>query len=176
VLLKHKPTSVKNSQANAILEHVHEVITTMLCTSEVDMGNTVEPSDIEAFLTDTAWAICSTYYTVLTASPRAAIFGWDMLFGTPFFSDWDRIEYLRQRQTDLSMGRENCSCCDWDYKVGDQVLLREDGILRKSQSQHESDPWTITLVHTNGTIRVQCRIKSEQFNIRRVIPFFNNQT
>ncbi len=44
--IKHKPTSVKNPQANAILEHVHQVITTMLCTTELDMVNTVVTSDI----------------------------------------------------------------------------------------------------------------------------------
>ena len=48
--IKRKPTSVKNPQANAILERVHQVITTMLCTTELDMANTVVPSDIDAFL------------------------------------------------------------------------------------------------------------------------------
>ena len=41
--IKRKLTSVKNPQANAILEQLHQVITTMLCTAELDMANTVEP-------------------------------------------------------------------------------------------------------------------------------------
>jgi hypothetical protein len=72
--IKHKPTSVKNPQVNAILEQVHQVITTMLHTTELDMTNTVETSDIDAFLTDTAWTIHSTYHRVLKASPDSAIF------------------------------------------------------------------------------------------------------
>jgi hypothetical protein len=36
--LKHKPTSIKNPQANAILEHVHQTIMAMLCTAELDMA------------------------------------------------------------------------------------------------------------------------------------------
>ena len=52
--IKHKPTSVKNPQANAILERLHQVITTMLHTAELDMANTVVTSDIYAFLTDSA--------------------------------------------------------------------------------------------------------------------------
>jgi hypothetical protein len=52
--IKCKPTSVKNPQANAILEEVHQAITTMLCTTDFDMANTVVTSDIDAFLTDTA--------------------------------------------------------------------------------------------------------------------------
>eukprot|EP00804_Cyclotella_cryptica_P013671 CCRYP_018768-RA/>CCRYP_018768-RA protein AED:0.48 eAED:0.66 QI:0/0/0/1/0/0/2/0/61 len=39
--------------------------------------------------------------------------------------------------------------------------------------RYESDPWTITSVHTNGTIRVQRRTKSERLNIRRVTPYFD---
>jgi hypothetical protein len=47
--IKHKPTSVKNPQPNAILERVHQVIMMMLCTAELDMANSVAPSDIATF-------------------------------------------------------------------------------------------------------------------------------
>ena len=72
--IKRKPTSVKNPQANAILEQVHQVIMVMLRTAEIDMADSVDTSDIDTFLTNVAWAICSTYHTVLKASPGAAIF------------------------------------------------------------------------------------------------------
>ena len=62
--LKHKPTSVKNPQANAILECVHQTIMGMLHTAEIDMADTVRESDIADFLTNAAWAIHSTYHTV----------------------------------------------------------------------------------------------------------------
>jgi hypothetical protein len=70
-----KPTSVKNPQANDILERIHAVFTNMVCTDKLDMAKLVKTSDIDVFLSDAAWAICSTYYTVLKASPGAAIFG-----------------------------------------------------------------------------------------------------
>ena len=71
-----KPTSVKNPTANAILEQVHQVISSMLRIAEIDMAPSVEPSDIDTFVTNATWAIRSTYHTVLKASPGAAIFGW----------------------------------------------------------------------------------------------------
>ena len=80
-----------------------------------------------------------------------------MLFDIPFLADWKKIGDHRQRQIDLNTEHENRPHCDWDYKVGDKVLLRKDGILRKSESWYESDPWTITSLHANGTIRVQCK-------------------
>ncbi len=70
--IKCKPTMVKNPQANAILERVNQVLGQMLRTSELDMANSVSPDDFEVFLDNAAWAIRSTYHTVLKASPFTA--------------------------------------------------------------------------------------------------------
>jgi len=74
----------------------------MLHTAELDMANTVETSDIDAFLTDAAWTIRSTYHTAVKAS-GAAIFGQDMFFNIPFLADWNKIGDHRQHQADLNM-------------------------------------------------------------------------
>ena len=169
--IKRKPTTVKNPQANAILERVHQVLGQMLRTSELDMADSVSPDDVDVFLDNAAWAIRSTYHTVLKASPGAAIFGRDMLFDIPFVADWYKIGEHRQLLTDRNNERENKRRIDYDYKVGDKVLVIKDGILRKSESKYGKEPWTITTVHTNGTIRVQCGTKSERINIRRVTPY-----
>ena len=104
---------------------------------------------------------CSIHHTILKASPGAAIFGWNMLFDIPFLADWNKIEDYSQSQTDLNTKHENRTRKDWDYKVGDKVLLWKDCILSKSESRYEYDPWTFTSVHTNGTIRVHRGSKSE---------------
>jgi hypothetical protein len=71
---------VQNPQAHAILECVHQVLRQMLPTAEIDMAKSDTPNDVDVFLDNTAWAICSSYHTVLKASPSAAIFRQDMLF------------------------------------------------------------------------------------------------
>ncbi len=85
--ITHKPTMVKNPQANWILECVHQVLGQMLCTAELDMADSVTPDDVDVFQDNAAWAICSTYHTALKASPGAAIFEQDMLFDIPFIAD-----------------------------------------------------------------------------------------
>jgi hypothetical protein len=65
--VKRKLTSIKNPQANAILERIHAVFTNMLCTAKLDMAKSVNASDIDIFLADATWAIHSTHHTVLTA-------------------------------------------------------------------------------------------------------------
>jgi hypothetical protein len=146
----------------------------MLQTFELDMAKLVKASDIDVFLSDTAWAIRSTYHTVLEASPGAAIFGRGMLFDIPFIADWQKIGEHRQELTDLKNARENKGRIDYDYKVGQKVLVQKEGILRKSESIWHRKPWLITSVHTNGTITVQCGNKLEWMNIRRVKPFVEN--
>ena len=171
--LKGKPTTIKNPQANAILERVHQVIGNMLRTAEIDMSETVTAENISEFVCNVAWAIRSTHHTVLKSTPGAAIFGRDMLFDIPFIADWNKIGEYRQAQTDRNTMLENKGRYDHDYVVGEKILIRKDGILRKSESRYEG-PYTITQVHTNGTIRVQRGSCSERLNIRRVTPFFED--
>jgi hypothetical protein len=106
----------------------------MLRTSELNMAESVKASDFNVFLSDTAWAVRSTYHTVLKASPGAAIFGQDMLFYIPFIADWQKIGEHRQRLTDHNNAREKECRIDHDYKVGQKVLVWKEGILRKSES------------------------------------------
>ena len=60
--IKCKPTSIKNPQGNAILEHIHAVFTNMLHTVELNMAKLVNASDIDIFLADAAWDIHSTHH------------------------------------------------------------------------------------------------------------------
>jgi hypothetical protein len=53
------------------------------------------------------------------------------------------------------------------YQVGQKVLVRE--------SRYQKEPWTITPVHTNGTISAQCNNKSERMNIWKLKPFETNE-
>jgi hypothetical protein len=115
----------------------------MMCTSEIDMAESAEPADIDTFIDNAAWAICSTYHTVLKAFPGTSIFGQDMLFDVPFVADWKQIGDYRQHQTDRSNKRENKKRFDYDYKVGDKILILKDGILSKTESKWIKQPLTI---------------------------------
>jgi hypothetical protein len=138
------------------------------------MADSVTSNDVNVFLDNAAWAIHSTYHTVLTASPGAVIFGRDMLFDIPFMADWHKIRERWQILTNRGNQRENAKQIDYGYKVGDKVLVINEGILRKAESAYGKEPWTITTVHTNGTIRIQCGTKTERLSIQRVELFTDN--
>ncbi len=112
----------------------------------------VKASDIDVFLSDTTWAICSTYHTVLKVSPGAAIFGRDILFDIPFIADWHKIGEHRQQLTDLNNAHENKGRIDYDYKIGQKVLVPKEGILVLG-------PWAANL-RTRRQARLGARLSS----------------
>ena len=169
--IKRKPTTVKNPQANSILERIHQVFGTMMRTSELDLADTVTSEMVDDFIVDAAWAIRSTHHTVLQSTPGAAIFGRDMLFDIPYLADWKAIGQRRQELVNRDNAKENARRIDFDYAVGQKVFLRKDGILRKAEDKYLG-PYVITQVHTNGTVRIQRGTMSERLNIRRITSFF----
>ncbi len=101
------------------MDLVHQVLAQVLRTAELDMAESVTPKDANVFLDNVAWAIYSTYHTVLKASPGAAIFRCDMLFDIPFAANWNQIGDYRQHQKHLQTARIHSTQLDYDYKVGD---------------------------------------------------------
>eukprot|EP00957_Ditylum_brightwellii_P009110 688905-Ditylum_brightwellii.AAC.1 len=77
--LKSKPTTVRNSQANAILECVHQVVDNMLHRQELEKRSFTEDDPWGEILALIAWTIHSTYHTTLGTTPGQLIYSRDML-------------------------------------------------------------------------------------------------
>ena len=82
-----------------------------------DMRDVKEENDIDEFIVNVAWAIRSTYHTVLKTTPGAAIFGRDM-FDIPYIADWTDIGRRRQALVDQNNARENKRRIDFYYAMG----------------------------------------------------------
>ena len=107
---------------------------------------------------------------MLGSSSGSAVFGRGMLFDIPYTADWADIGKRRQEQVDKSNMLENKRRLDWDHKVGDKVLIVKKGIIRNIENPN--GPYTITQVHTNGTVRIQRGAISERIHIRKLHPYF----
>ena len=66
--IKRKPTSVKNPQANSMLERIHGVLSNMMRTADLDKADTVTSDVVDDFLTNASWVLHLTYHTVLRRS------------------------------------------------------------------------------------------------------------
>ncbi len=77
---------------------------------------------------------------LLNSSPGAAIFGQDMLFDILFIANGKKTGEHKQLLTDRNTSRENEGRIDYDYIVGQKVLIQKEGILHKTESRHLKDP------------------------------------
>jgi hypothetical protein len=79
------------------------------------------------FLSSDEYAIRSTFHTTLKETPGKLVFGRDMVLPIKFMADWAAIEQQRQKEMARNKRRENSSRINYEYKVGDKVLLKKPG-------------------------------------------------
>jgi hypothetical protein len=164
-------TSIKNPQANAILERIHQVVGSMLKTKDLAnvIFDAVAPwSDI---LASVAYAVRCSYHSTLQATPGQLVFGRDMLLDIDFQPNWAKMWQRKQNIINYNNKRENSRRVSHDYEVGQYAYILRDGIYRKLEGD-KLGPFRITQVFTNGTVRIQRGITNERINIRRLTPHF----
>jgi hypothetical protein len=151
---------------------MHQVPGQMLCTAEIDMADLITPDEVDIFLDNATWAIFSTIIRYLKP-PQVQPF-LDVacsLTSRLWLTGTKLIGECRQSLTNCGDQHENVKHIVYDYKVGDKVLLINEGILYKAEFAYGKEPWTITTVHTNGNIRNQRRTRMERLSIWSVQPF-----
>jgi hypothetical protein len=68
-----------------------------LRTAEIDGREMDETYPLGPFLSSAAYAIRSTFHTILKATPGQLVFGRDMVLPIKFMADWGAIEQQRQK-------------------------------------------------------------------------------
>ena len=178
--IQSAPTTAKNPQANAVLERVHQVLANMLRTFQL-LGYSIDQlkdGDIfDGALANVAFAIRATYHTELKASPAAVVFQREMMFPTLYVANWPNIQARKQAKMLRDNARENKKRQEYDYQVGDWVLIRRggDGDLIPKLARPTQGPYKIIKCFTNGTVRIRRGGYRQRINIRRLIPYHHQQ-
>ena len=171
--LERKSTTNYNPQGNGVVERVHAVMGDILRTFELEKRDLDPDNPWGEFLSSCAFAIRATYHTTLQATPAQLVFGRDMILPISIKADWDRIKQRKQEEINRNNRRENRDRVEHHYSVGDEVLLRKPGKLRKLTAPR-TGPHNITAVYDNGTVEIQQgRAVRERLNIRRLTPFYS---
>ena len=170
--IKPKPTTIKNPQANSVLERIHLVLANMIRAKNIKSMSLDIDDPWGSILSSVAYAVRSTYHTTLGATPAQLVFGRDMIYPIAFVAEWDVIRRNKQRLINKSNERENSTRVDYDYKIGDDVLIVIDEIGRKMDTPTQG-PFPITEVHANGTVVIRRGHELERISIRRLKPFFS---
>ena len=98
------------------------------------------------------------------------MFGRDVILPISIRANWPRSKEKRQLEILRNNARENAGRVPHSYKIGEKVLLRKEGILRKLASPRDG-PFEITRVYDNGTVQINRGAVSERVNIRRLMPY-----
>jgi cleavage and polyadenylation specificity factor subunit 1 len=167
--IKGKPITVRNPQANAIVERIHQVIANMIRTFELEENYLDEEDPWKGVLSATAFAVRSTYHTTLKKTPGQLVFGRDMIFNIQHVANWEYIRQNKQTLIDKNNKAENAKRVTHNYKVGDLVLLRK-GTENKYKTPYQG-PFDILKVYDNGTVRLRVGAVEDTYNIRRVTPY-----
>jgi transposase InsO family protein len=95
--IKGKAITVRNPQANAIVERVHQVIGNIIQTFELE-SNYLDEDDLwKGILNATDFAVRSTFHTSLQSTPGQLVFGRDMIFNIQHIANWEFIKQRKQK-------------------------------------------------------------------------------
>jgi hypothetical protein len=168
-----RPTAIKNPQANAICERLHQTVGNILRTllhSPVPLNMIQARKIIDSALPTASYSCRVAIYRTLRISPGALVFHRDMVLNIPIIADLQVIKDRRQNLIDESLRRSNLKRYDHDYHPGQEILLLipDPGKL----NSRTSGPFTISQVHVNGTVTFQRTPHVyERINIRRIRPW-----
>jgi hypothetical protein len=171
--IKPVATTVHNPKSNGVIERVHLTMGDMLRTMTFSGSDWF--TDMQRTLDAVAWAVRTTINPAIKHSPCHLAFNQDMIYRHAVQIDWNSIHQERRQQLAASNNEENRSRIDKNYLPGDQVLIVLDADERRGQpklNQPTKGPYTITRVHTNGTVELDRGHFTETINIRRLKPFY----
>ena len=171
--IKDITTTVKNPQANAICERLHQSISNT-CWSKL---RAYPPNNIEQTndIMDTCFATAPyaskvAIHCTLNISPGALVFHRDMILNIPLLADLHQLHTRRQIIIDERLRHANLRRRPMDYQPGDDILILTDNPT--TLQDRRIGPFRITQVHTNVTITIQRTPHIvERINICRVEPY-----
>ena len=164
-----KPITVRNPQANAIVERVHQVIGNIIRTFELENNYLDDGDPWKGILSATAFAVRSTFHTTLRNTPGQLVFGRDMILNVKHEANWEYIRARKQKIIEKNNKAENATRVPHTYSIGDKVLLKR-GNENKYETPYQG-PYTITSVNENGTVRMLIKNVEDTVNIRRLTPY-----
>ncbi len=166
-----KPITVRNPQANSVVERVHQVLGNMMRTFELQENYLDEDDPFKGLLSAAAFAIRATYHTTLQKSPGQLVFGRDMVFNVQHVADWELIRACKQKLIKKNNEQENKTRIPHTYQVGDLVMFKKGA---HKYEQPKTGPHEVRHVFMNGTVWIRVGAVEHTVNIRQLEPLHPN--
>ena len=171
--ITRRGSTVRNPQANGVIERVHKTIGNMIRTFELDDLDSKDP--FGGILAATMFAIRATHHTTLQASPSQLVFGRDAIHNIAFEANWKFIRDRKQAIIHQNNKKENAKRVKHTYRVNDEVLMRNPKTEAAGARKYGLEPWIgpykVLRNNNNGTLRLQMGAVSDNINIRKLKPY-----
>jgi hypothetical protein len=171
--IRPRPTTIKNPQANAICERMHQAVGNslrVLSTMQPPAGINAARDLVDIALADALFATRASLHGALKATPGSIAFNRDMVLDIPFIADLQYLQSHRQQLINQRLIESNHKRYAFDYQPGQQVLklaYKPDKLAPRAYG-----PYRIIQVHTNGTLTIRLNPHTiERISIRRVKPY-----
>ena len=102
-------------------------------------------------------------------TPGQLFFGRNIILLIEHISHWIFIFQQKQAQIINDNVRENKSIIDYNYQVGDDVMLKNKSYYKYKQKF--KGPYKIVQHWTNGTVKLQMGSTINRLNIQRIHPY-----
>ena len=174
--IKDVATTIKNPQANAVCERMHQTVTNVLRPLlHAHFPTTAQTANdvIDTALATASYASRASLHRTLNISPGALVFHRDMLLNIPLLADLQLIRDNRQLLIDENLRQQNLKRRFFDYQVGQLVLILNAKIHPdKLEPRAPEGPFPIIQIHVNGTVTIRRdEYITERINIRRLRPY-----
>jgi len=163
---------VKNLQANAVWECLHQTVTNVL--RPLLHMHLPQNVDEAALIVDTALQTAVYFartiiHSTLKIPLGALAFQRDMLLNIPLIADLQLLRYNRQALINQQLMHANRILVSHDYQPHEQVLVLA---YQPDKLEFFAGPFTIECVHVNGTRTIRrSPYVTERINIRRIRPY-----
>ena len=152
-------TTVKNPQANSIIERMHlslgQILRSIL--AETKLSNKEQHSDllnsfIESALASSLYAINCAINSTTNVSPGAFVFQRDMILPTQCITNWEIIRLNKQQRAQHNNFLENLRRRPFTYTPNMEVVVQDP--TGQKLSAKCKGPFKITKIHSNGTVTI----------------------
>ena len=116
--------------------------------------------------------IRSTINSTTNHTPGQLAFGRDMIMQAKLLVDWEKNMRNKETVTNRGLVRENKKGIDYDYHVGDYVMIKWDRMEQKWKlNAPYTGPYRLLNIYNNGTVKNKRGVYEENIHIRRLKPY-----
>ena len=152
-------TTVKNPQANSIIERMHlsfgQILRAIL--AETKLSNNEQRSDllnsfIDSALASSLYAINCAIHSTTHVSPASLVFQRDMVLPIQCITNWEIIRLKKQQRAQHNNFLENLRRRPFTYTPNMEVMVQDTTGVKLSEKC--KGPFKITKIHSNGTVTI----------------------